>query len=68
MPLTLYVPEISCDHCKTTIEGAVAPLDGVDSVRVDIDAKIVHVDGGERDAIVNAIEAVGFDVEQPLSS
>lgn len=64
MTITLSVPEISCGHCKETIEGAVSPLGGVDSVRVDIDTKTVHVDGGDHRMIVDAIEAVGFDVER----
>lgn len=65
MTITLSVPEISCGHCKETIEGAVSPLGGVHSVRVDLEAKTVHVDGGDRAAIMKAIEAVGYDIGQP---
>ncbi len=39
------VPAISCGHCKDAIEGAGRPLDGVDAVPVDIDARTVTVDG-----------------------
>lgn len=60
--ITLSVPEISCDHCKVTIEGAVSELADVDRVIVDVPTKTVAIDGGARDAIVNAIEEVGFDV------
>ena len=59
---TYSVPEISCDHCKSTIEGAVSELDDVRGVVVDVDARTVAVDGGSRDAIVQAIEAAGYDV------
>lgn len=59
---TYSVPEISCGHCKSTIEGAVQGLGGVTRVEVDIDAKTVSVDGGDNEAIVAAIEDVGFDV------
>ena len=38
------VPEVSCGHCKAAIEGAVAPLEGVQSALVDIEAKTVQVD------------------------
>ena len=62
MPTTYSVPEISCGHCKETIETAVGGLDDVDRVEVDIDAKTVTVEGGTNDAIVAAIEDVGFDV------
>ena len=60
--ITLSVPEISCGHCKDTIEGAVRGLDGVTRVDVDVDAKTVQVDGGEQSTIIEAIEDVGFDV------
>ncbi len=59
---TYSVPEISCGHCKSTIEGAVNTLDGIDSVEVDIDAKTVTVQGGDSEAIVTAIEDAGYDV------
>jgi copper chaperone len=62
--ITYSVPEISCGHCKSTIEGAVEGLAGVTSVAVDIDAKTVTIDGGDQDAVVAAIEDVGFDVER----
>lgn len=59
---TYSVPEISCGHCKSTIESAVQGLDQVKRVDVDIDAKTVTVDGGDREMIVTAIEDAGYDV------
>jgi copper chaperone len=64
--MTLNVPDISCDHCKSSIEGAVAELSGIEKVEVHIDAKTVDVAFDEamvqRDAIVGAIEDQGYDV------
>jgi len=63
---TLSVPEISCGHCKSSIEGAVAPLDGVDKVEVHIDERTVDLnyDGTDAtfNAIVSAIEEQGYGV------
>lgn len=63
---TICVPEIHCDHCRTSIEGALAPLDGVQRARVDIDARQVTVDYDattvDRAALVRAIEDQGYDV------
>ena len=63
---TLNVPEISCGHCKSAIEGAVSPLDGVDRVDVTIEAKTVELDydGTDRtlNSIVRAIEDAGYEV------
>ena len=64
--VTLAVPEISCDHCKNTIEGALNQLDGVTRAEVVIDAKTVTVsfDEGATDveAIRATIENEGYDV------
>ncbi|GIU91749.1 MAG: copper chaperone CopZ [Acidimicrobiia bacterium] len=63
--IELTVPGISCSHCKESIEGAVGGLTGVESVRVDVDAKTVEVVfGGNTTAedIVRAIEDQGYDV------
>ena len=63
---TLSVPDISCGHCKTSIEGAVSELDGVDKVEVNIDARTVDIafddDTVARGAIVGAIEEQGYEV------
>jgi copper chaperone len=63
---TLTVPEISCGHCKQSIEAAVAPLEGVDRVEVQIEAQTVEFDFDGSDetlaAIVTAIEDVGYAV------
>ena len=65
---TISVPEISCDHCKMSIEGATSELDGVTASTVDIPAKTVTVefDAGQVDlaAIVAAIEEQGYDVAE----
>ena len=57
---TYTVPDISCDHCKRAIEDHVTPLDGVETVTVDIDAKTVTVTGGDASAIEAAIVDAGY--------
>jgi copper chaperone CopZ len=37
--LNYRIPEVSCGHCKTTIEHEVGKLSGVLSVNVDVDSK-----------------------------
>jgi copper chaperone len=64
--MTISVPEIHCDHCKHSIEGALAPLPGVASARVDIPARTVTVQVDEtmtdRARLVAAIEEQGYEV------
>jgi copper chaperone len=63
----LTVPEIHCDHCAHSIEGAVGALEGVETVKVDIPGRTVEVSFNEGavklDAIVTAIEGQGYEVD-----
>ena len=63
---TISVPEIHCDHCKHSIEGALNPLPGVDLATVDVANATVTVVYDEsaiaRDDIVSAIVEQGYDV------
>jgi len=63
---TLQVPEVHCDHCKTSLEGAVGDLAGVSRVEVSVpDATIdVSFDEGsvDLDTIKKTIEEQGYAV------
>lgn len=63
---TLFVPDISCDHCKTSIEGAVTDLPGVEKVSVDIAARTVELSFDETEvnlgSIIEAMAEVGYEV------
>ena len=65
--ITLLVPGISCGHCKSSIEGAVASIDGVARVEVSVIKRTVDVeyDPAQLDlaAIVSAIDDQGFEVD-----
>ncbi|HET9050364.1 MAG TPA: heavy-metal-associated domain-containing protein [Candidatus Dormibacteraeota bacterium] len=43
----LTAADISCDHCKRTIETGLATRPGVRRVEVDVAARVVHVDFDE---------------------
>ena len=62
--LTYTVPGVSCEHCRSAIEGEVSQVPGVASVAVDLEAKTVTVTGSPLDeqAIVAAIDEAGYDV------
>jgi copper chaperone len=62
---TLSVPEIHCDHCKSSIEGALGGLDGVTSAEVSVPEKTVTVTFDESvglATIKETIEEQGYDV------
>jgi copper chaperone len=54
--ISLQVPEVHCDNCKTSIEGAVARIPGVRSVEVAIADATVDVDFDETTADVAGIK------------
>jgi copper chaperone len=62
----LNVPEIHCDHCKSSIESAVGEVPGVAGVEVAVGERTVHVsyDGedGTYAGIVEAIADQGYTV------
>ena len=60
------VPGVSCGHCKSSIEGALAPVAGVREATVDLSSKQVVVEFDEavtdRATVVRTIESAGYDV------
>ena len=62
----ISVPEIHCGHCKSSIEGALQPLDGVQTASVNIPNTTVAVtydpDTISRAQLVAAIEEQGYEV------
>ena len=63
---TISVPKIHCDHCKASIEGALASIGGVEGATVDIPARTVTVSYDEasvgRGELIEAIEQQGYEV------
>ncbi|MGB0908972.1 MAG: cation transporter [Nitrospirales bacterium] len=64
--VTISVPDISCDHCKQTIEGALKVVDGVSAAEVHVPEKTVDVSFDEtkiqENTINKTIEDQGFMV------
>jgi copper chaperone len=61
--LSFTVPGMHCGHCKAAVREEVEPVPGVDSVDVDLDAKVVRVEGCGVDqaSVVAAIDEAGYD-------
>jgi len=64
----LNVPDITCGHCERVITQALAPVDGVETVAVDIPAKQVRVDHDPARADVDRITAILAEEEYPVTS
>jgi copper chaperone len=63
MTATYSVPDVHCGHCQHAITTSVAAVPGVVEVTVDLDTKLVTVDGAaDDDAVRAAIEDAGYAV------
>ncbi len=64
--ITLTAPDISCEHCKRTIETEIGALHGVQSVAVEVPTKQVNVSYdpayATRDQIVAKLDEEGYPV------
>ena len=57
---TLSVGGMSCDHCSAQVEKALAAVDGVSAVAVDLESGLATVVGtASNSALVQAVEATG---------
>ena len=58
---TFSVPDMSCDHCKRTIEKALAGVTGAAPVHVDLESRQVTTEGAaETGTVVSALAEVGY--------
>lgn len=62
--LTYTVPGMSCEHCRMAITEEVDKVEGVESVDIDLDKKLVTVRGeGVQDETVRAaIGEAGYEI------
>lgn len=59
----LRVPGVSCNHCVAAIEGSVSRIGGVERVAVDLEGKLVTVEGDFAEPeVVDAIVDAGYEV------
>ncbi len=65
--LDVITNDISCQHCKDTIEHGLAHEPGVSSVEVDIDTKAVHVAYDEHQITPETIRAKLVEIGYPAS-
>ena len=61
--VTYRVPDMSCGHCKQAVSQELLAVEGVESVDVDLDTKLVVVQGtGLDDAQLRAaIDEAGYE-------
>lgn len=63
MKTEFQVTDATCGHCKQTIEGAVATLDGVSRAELDLQSKVIeieHDDAISADELSQTIAGAGY--------
>lgn len=69
MRYKLHVSDMTCAHCKLTIENRLKEIFGVKAVSVDLENRIVGIDGEvELEEIRRAIREVGYTPEEKEGS
>lgn len=59
--ITLSIPDMSCGHCKATVERALAEVLGAGSISVDLTARSATVSGTPDLApLLAALDAAGY--------
>ncbi|MFO7890496.1 MAG: permease [bacterium] len=58
------VPDMTCKHCKMTLENTLQKVKGVDKILIDLDKKSVSIEGeADPEQIKKAIKQAGYRVE-----
>ncbi|MEX2501445.1 MAG: cation transporter [Trueperaceae bacterium] len=56
----LAIEGMTCGHCKKAVEDALASVDGVTRVQVDLDAGRADVEGGDVEPLIKAVRDEGY--------
>ncbi len=65
MAMKFNVPEISCDHCKSTIVNTLSNIESIESVDVDIETKDVTLESSNEvslDLVKSLLDEQGYTV------
>lgn len=61
---TLSIPDMTCGHCRASVESALSALPGAGQVSVDLPNRQASVSGPVApDAIIAALDAIGFPAQ-----
>lgn len=59
--LTLQIPDMSCGHCKKTIESAINAIDASATLVFDMDEKTVRIESQvSDDEVIRAVGEAGY--------
>jgi copper chaperone len=65
--MSAVAEDISCNHCKHTIESALGSYKGIQKVSVDVDSKTVEVDYDDTQVSWEEISSELAEIGYPVS-
>ena len=66
--VVLNVPDISCEHCERAITNALTPVEGIETVAVDIPAKQVRVSFDDAQVEIDQMKEILAEEDYPVES
>jgi len=64
----LTVPDISCEHCVRSVTEALTPIDGIQTISVDLPTKQVTVAYDQSQVNVEKMKEVLAEEDYPVAS
>lgn len=62
MEKSYKIKGMMCNHCKANVERNLAKLEGVEAVRVDLEAGVAYVTGSvEEQKVIDLINELGYE-------
>lgn len=61
----VYIEGMTCDHCARRVENSIKSVEGVDSVKVDLQGKVATVSLSadvKDDDLIKAVDGAGYEV------
>jgi copper chaperone len=65
---TYKVPDVSCGHCKMSIEKALGTMGGIEAVQVDVEGKSVDVSFDEQVISEGEVKAALAEEGYPVAA
>lgn len=61
---TLSIPDMSCGHCRASVEQALGQLPGVEKISVDLTRRTAKIEGpASPAALIAALDRIGFPAQ-----
>lgn len=67
MKRVFSVPDMSCGHCKATVEKALLTVEGVERASVELETKTVsveHADSVSEESLRGAVTEAGYSIAE----